>query len=445
MRCLTCTHVWSPDSRQSQAPTSNLKPPCLTDGLLSTPAVHSRRPLWPSALAVRSGRPLSPSTLAVHSRRPLSPSTLAVHSRRPLSPSTLAVHSRRPLSPSTLAVHSCRPLLPSTLAVHSRCPLSPSTLAVRACEQLEELLVQASTEWQFDAWALDAASQGRPLSTLAYYLIHRAGLVQRFKLPGAQLARFLMAVEDGYQDNSYHNKRHAASVLQSLHVLLTRGELVPHYADPATLLGCYIAAVIHDYEHVGLTNDFLVATSAPLAMRYNDRTPLENHHVSAAFLLLQQPGCAFLKHLPQSEQDKMRKLGGSGRTSLVDDNCHRRVSLQLRVPFSETERVLSLQMALKCADLGHLAQALLVHLKWVEGLEGEFFRQGDREKDLGLPVSPLFDRTKPGVSKSQVGFFDVCVLPLFSAFSSAFPAALPMTAAMRQNYTYWKELHPAQQ
>lgn len=28
--------------------------------------------------------------------------------------------------------------------------------------------------------------------------------------------------------------------------------------------------------------------------------------------------------------------------------------------------------------------------------------QGDREKDLGLPVSPLFDRAKPGVSKSQV-------------------------------------------
>ena len=29
--------------------------------------------------------------------------------------------------------------------------------------------------------------------------------------------------------------------------------------------------------------------------------------------------------------------------------------------------------------------------------------QGDREKELGLPVSPLFDRDKPGVTKSQVG------------------------------------------
>jgi hypothetical protein len=39
----------------------------------------------------------------------------------------------------------------------------------------------------------------------------------------------------------------------------------------------------------------------------------------------------------------------------------------------------------------------------------EFFRQGDKEKELGLPISPLFDRAKQGVSKSQIGFFDFVV------------------------------------
>ncbi|GFH20210.1 3',5'-cyclic-nucleotide phosphodiesterase [Haematococcus lacustris] len=38
---------------------------------------------------------------------------------------------------------------------------------------------------------------------------------------------------------------------------------------------------------------------------------------------------------------------------------------------------------------------------WVSALEEELYRQGDREKAAGLPISPLFDRTKPGVSKSQ--------------------------------------------
>ena len=62
-------------------------------------------------------------------------------------------------------------------------------------------------------------------------------------------------------------------------------------------------------------------------------------------------------------------------------------------------------MALKCADLGHLASPRDVHKKWVERLEEEFFRQGDREKQNGLSVSPLMDREKNGITKSQVGFF----------------------------------------
>jgi 3'5'-cyclic nucleotide phosphodiesterase len=55
--------------------------------------------------------------------------------------------------------------------------------------------------------------------------------------------------------------------------------------------------MVHDYEHGGLTNDFLINTSAPLALTYNDKAPLENHHVSAAFLLLAEPSCNFLDKL----------------------------------------------------------------------------------------------------------------------------------------------------
>lgn len=47
--------------------------------------------------------------------------------------------------------------------------------------------------------------------------------------------------------------------------------------------------------------------------------------------------------------------------------------------------------------------SLPVHCRWVALLEEEFFRQGDMEKAHNLPVSPLFDRNKPGITKSQVG------------------------------------------
>ena len=61
-------------------------------------------------------------------------------------------------------------------------------------------------------------------------------------------------------------------------------------------------------------------------------------------------------------------------------------------------------MALKWADLGHLASPLEVHLKWVQRLEEEMFRQGDQERLHELPVSPLMDRLSgQGITKSQTG------------------------------------------
>jgi hypothetical protein len=83
--------------------------------------------------------------------------------------------------------------------------------------------------------------------------------------------------------------------------------------------------------------------------------------------------------------------------------------------------LLMAQMALKCADLSHMVDATSYHLKWVADLEQECFLQGDAEKRLGLPVTPLFDRTKPGLTKSQVAFMEIVALPLFQALSEAFP------------------------
>ena len=42
--------------------------------------------------------------------------------------------------------------------------------------------------------------------------------------------------------------------------------------------------------------------------------------------------------------------------------------------------------------------------------------QGDMEKEKGLGVSALMDRTKAGITKSQTGFFNIVALPLFKAF-----------------------------
>jgi hypothetical protein len=44
-----------------------------------------------------------------------------------------------------------------------------------------------------------------------------------------------------------------------------------------------IAALIHDYKHFGVNNQFLINTNSKLATRYNDRSVLENYHVAESF------------------------------------------------------------------------------------------------------------------------------------------------------------------
>lgn len=62
-----------------------------------------------------------------------------------------------------------------------------------------------------------------------------------------------------------------------------------------------------------------------------------------------------------------------------------------------------MQIALKAADIGHLALPRALHCTWVERLQNEFFAQGDREREAGMSISPLMDRNKSGtVASSQV-------------------------------------------
>lgn len=100
-------------------------------------------------------------------------------------------------------------------------------------------------------------------------------------------------------------------------------------------------------------------------------------------------------------------------------------------------RVLTWKMAMKCADLGHLASAEHVHVKWVHLLEEELFRQGDLEKARGYPVSPLMDRSSGGITLSQPGFFNFIALPLFNTFASVLPGLEPMLQQVKSNYQYW--------
>ena len=87
---------------------------------------------------------------------------------------------------------------------------------------------------------------------------------------------------------------HVASVVQMMHMIMHHGGLLRRkVCDELMMLACYIAAAIHDYEHGGVNNDFLIQTRDKLAVTYNDISPLENHHLAAAARLISEPRYRF--------------------------------------------------------------------------------------------------------------------------------------------------------
>jgi len=104
-------------------------------------------------------------------------------------------------------------------------------------------------------------------------------------------------------------------------------------------------------------------------------------------------------------------------------------------------QILSMKVAIKIADVGHCMTPFDVHHRWSHHLEEEFFRQGDAEKALGVPISPLMDRSKTGVNypSNQIGFLDVIIVPMLESFVQVFPGAALLLEKAKTNREEWQK------
>ena len=66
--------------------------------------------------------------------------------------------------------------------------------------------------------------------------------------------------------------------------------------------------IVHDVDHPGRTNDFLVVSEDPLSIDYNDTSPLENHHLAYAFKLMKKPEHNFMEALDKETYRSIRAL-----------------------------------------------------------------------------------------------------------------------------------------
>ena len=72
-----------------------------------------------------------------------------------------------------------------------------------------------------------------------------------------------------------------------------------------------------------------------------------------------------------------------------------------------------LQNMVHCSDLSNPTKPLEIYRKWVDRIMEEFFRQGDKEREAGIEISPMCDRYNATIEKSQVFFIDIIFFNFF--------------------------------
>lgn len=97
-------------------------------------------------------------------------------------------------------------------------------------------------------------------------------------------------------------------------------------------------------------------------------------------------------------------------------------------------------MALHAADVSNPAKLMPICKRWAGLIKDEFYLQGDKERELMLPVSVGYDRRNPiPVEKLQAGFIIGIVRPLFSAMSQLPNAHLDhCVAQLDENLSHWQ-------
>mmetsp|Transcript_34757 Transcript_34757/g.108816 ORF Transcript_34757/g.108816 Transcript_34757/m.108816 type:complete len:699 (-) Transcript_34757:114-2210(-) len=322
-------------------------------------------------------------------------------------------------------------------------------------DQLQGLraVLDTADDWHFNVFDLEREADGLPLQVICWHVFTKHNLIEEFKLDQVKLMNFFRAIESGMQDNPYHNATHVADVVQSMHCLLLKGGLNQFVGKMEILAGLF-SACIHDFEHIGFNNDFLIKTQHDWAIDSNDKSPNENHHLISAFRILRQDDFNFLHRMPEAQRNQFRKIvielvlaTDMGEHMAIVSKLKTNLLKRMENPDDQIEdeppdslRILVLQGAIKVADIGHVYADRDVHIRWAERLEEEMWRQGDLEKHRDLKVSFLMDREKPGVTRSQPGFVDFVVMPLFETWAACFPKCQVLVNRVQANCDHWKEM-----
>jgi hypothetical protein len=299
-------------------------------------------------------------------------------------------------------------------------------------QELQGILKRIGKDWNFNVFFLSECTATKPLQTVGIFCQQKYHLDSVLHINPVVLQDYFAALEALYKPNPYHNSSHAADVLCSFLYIVNQTPLKDHLQDHE-MFAIILAMLGHDVAHPGFNNRFLINSRNSLAITCifyvdNDASVLEHMHSATTFELMTKPGLNLLGSLSFDSYSQIRSLV-IGLILATDMAKHFDLIGKFRARFinsdtlplhDEETRAEVLKIITKASDVGHAAKSEELHMRWTEGIVSEFFAQGDKEKEIGIPISMYCDREKTDVAKSQAGFIKNIVLPIYEAVEMGF-------------------------
>ena len=338
------------------------------------------------------------------------------------------------------------------------------------------------------------------MNIIATQLFETFGLFEDQIVENSKFTNFIKQVSNQYNNNPYHNAIHATDVLQTTSIILLKGDVKDKKVfDDFEIASMLIAGIIHDIGHPGTSNLYQINKCTKLALKYNDRSPLENMHCYKGFKILMKDEYNILCKLNIIEfkmvrlhminmilntdgsnhsalllkiKEKIEKVN-SIKDKLIENLKEKKKNKQLEtekenendsqdkeilecdydnllvlysIAFNDNDqekleaKKALMSFILHLADISNPAKKFVIYKEWEDRVCQEFFKEGDIEKKEGLPVTFLCDRETTKVPRSQINFINFVVMPGFNVLVTLFTECKYFTTNCENNISEWKKI-----
>jgi class 3 adenylate cyclase len=242
-----------------------------------------------------------------------------------------------------------------------------------------------------------------------------------------QLSDYVAMIESMYHDNPFHSFKHASNVCTNANKMLQSivdEDIFQRTSDPLTQFAVVFSALIHDVDHLGITNMLLIKEKPNIAALYRNKSVAEQNSVDLAWNLLMDPAYKDLQDAIFSGNNEFKRfrhlvVNVVMATDIFDKELNGDRITRWKKVFDQDARpeglldgeeqgslkaTVIVEHVMQIADVMHTMQHFHSYQRWNERLFEEMYAAYESGRSTKDPSADWYD--------GEIWFFDNCVIPL---------------------------------